>query len=154
MPIYMQVEGVKGDCTTAGFMGWFELGSAMLGVTTRRNAVGTVGRGGGNPGVSEINVTTALGSGAARLFELSLKGPGKKVVIAFVDKDGRTYLKITMEDTLISSFQVGGSGGGSDQPMVSMTLNFAKITYEAMTTEQGKAVLQKSGWDLRTGQSF
>jgi type VI secretion system secreted protein Hcp len=154
MPIYMQVEGVKGDSRAAGFMGSFELMSASLGTT--RNVATNSGSGAvnGRPSVSEISVSTVVGPGAAILANMTATGKSAKMTISFVDNDGHTYLKVILEDALISSFQMGGSAGPRDQPILSMSLNFAKITYERMNVEQGKAVLQRSGFDLRTGKSF
>ena len=40
-------------------------------------------------------------------------------------KGGEAFLKIKLSDILISSFQTGG--GGTDQPMDQVSLNFAKI---------------------------
>jgi type VI secretion system secreted protein Hcp len=40
-------------------------------------------------------------------------------------KGGEAFLKIKLTDILISSFQTGG--GGTDQPMDQVSLNFAKI---------------------------
>src|SRR4030095_15282205 len=39
------------------------------------------------------------------------------------------YMKVTMEDVLISSYQVGGSANSDVVPMDQVTLNFAKLEF-------------------------
>ena len=45
-------------------------------------------------------------------------------------KDQQEFLKVTMSDILVSSFQTGGSGGGDIIPTDQISLNFAKIEIE------------------------
>ena len=41
------------------------------------------------------------------------------------------FLKIKLEDVLISSYQLAGaSGGGDDRPTESLSLNFTKIEFD------------------------
>ena len=65
------------------------------------------------------------------LFKESLHGKGKLIVIAFVKEDGTTYMKLVLQNTLISSYSVSGHGGDTHSgPMESFSLNFSNITYE------------------------
>jgi len=45
-------------------------------------------------------------------------------------KDQQEFLKITMSDVLVSSFQTGGSGSSDIVPTDQISLNFAKIEFE------------------------
>ena len=45
------------------------------------------------------------------LFKEPLHGKGKLIVIAFVKEDGTTYMKLVLQNTLISSYSVSGHGG-------------------------------------------
>ena len=52
-------------------------------------------------------------------------------MIAFVKQDGTSYLKIVLQNTLITSYSVSGHGGDPQaRPTESLSLNFTKITYE------------------------
>jgi len=141
MPIYMGVfekpnvldKGFKGDVKTKGYEGWIELQSAQLGIT--RNITTTTGRGsnreGAAPAVQDIVVTKLQDSVSTALFREALNGTGKLMVIAFVKDDGTAYLKIVLQNTLISSYSVSGHGGDNHAgPMESLSLTFTKVTYE------------------------
>jgi type VI protein secretion system component Hcp len=63
-----------------------------------------------------------------------MTGVGKLVVIVFV-KDGTAYMTLVLQNTLIGSYSLSGSGGdGSTSPMESLSLNFAKITFDTSST--------------------
>jgi type VI secretion system secreted protein Hcp len=64
--------------------------------------------------------------------------------------DQKEYLKITLEDVMVSSYSTSGAGGG-ESPTESISLAFGKITFEyfeqdnkGTTTSSGKA-----GWDVK-----
>jgi type VI secretion system secreted protein Hcp len=52
-----------------------------------------------------------------------------KSVEATIDlvSEGSVYLRVTMKGTLISSYQISGSG---DKPTESLTLNFTEVVFE------------------------
>ncbi len=143
MPIYMGVfekpnvldKRFRGEVKAKGYEGWIELQSAQLGVTRPiGNATGRgSGREGTSPAVQEIVVTKLHDSASTAIFQEALQGHGKLIVIAFVKEDGTAYLKVVLQNTLISSYSVSGHGGGSQgQPMESLTLNFTKVTFESL----------------------
>ena len=128
MPIYMKYEGVNGDMT-GKYRGWIELESVQLGVI-RANSSTDRERKPEQPRVSEIVITKLQDIASSALFRESLNGKGKKVIIDFVRaEDDTQYLRIELENVLISSFSVSGHGGPGSSPMESLSLNFAKITY-------------------------
>src|SRR3546814_1745445 len=60
----------------------------------------------------------------------------KEVVLTCRKASGKggqvEYLKVTMNDVMVSSYQTGGSSGASSIPMDQFSLNFVKIKYEYM----------------------
>ena len=160
MPIYMKIDGVDGSVTAAGHEKWIELDSAQLGVN--RHVTSPTGRGANReaavPAVSEIVVTKNLDCASTTLFKLSLWGEGKKTTIDFckTDKDQfEKYLSVELENTLISSYSVSGTGGDSNErPMEALALNFTKITYSttAMDPANKTAKPDRGMWDLGQGK--
>jgi len=141
MPIYMGIfekpnmldKSFRGGVKAKGYEGWIELQSAQLGV--HRNITSSTGRGTNReasaPGTQEIVITKLQDSVSTALFRGALDGSGKLIVIAFVKEDGTNYMKIVMQNTLISSYNVSGHGGIADTtPTESLSLNFTKITFE------------------------
>jgi type VI secretion system secreted protein Hcp len=76
----------------------------------------------------------------------------KKAVLACrkAGKDQQEYVKITMGDLLVSSFQTGGSAG-EVIPVDQISLNFSKIEYEykEQKAEGGLGSTVQAGWDLK-----
>jgi type VI secretion system secreted protein Hcp len=74
----------------------------------------------------------------------------------FMQTDGQdadqVYLKITLEDPIVSSFTTSSGGG---RPMETFTLNFVKIKME-YTQFSGESKKQASpkGWDLMAGKAW
>ena len=143
MPIYMGIfekpnvldKSFKGEVKAKGYEGWIELESAQIG--TSRHITSPTGRGsnreGSTPSIQEIVVTKYHDSASTALFREALNGHGKLIVIAFVKGDESVYLRIVLQDTLISSYSMSGHGGAShDRPMESLSLNFTKVTYETL----------------------
>jgi type VI secretion system secreted protein Hcp len=66
-------------------------------------------------------------------------------------KDQQEYLKVTMSDLLVSSYQTGGSQNGSLLPMDQISLNFAKIEVEYKTQKADGSLggSVKAGYDLK-----
>jgi len=141
MPIYMKIEGIKGNVTAAGHEGWIELMSAQLGVQRRVNTTGqSSNREASTPSVSEIVITKEVDNASTDLFRMSFVGEGKKVTIDFVSSDQTVpYLSIELENTLITNYSVSGHGGaGRDAPMESLSLNFTKVSYTTKVTTPPK----------------
>jgi type VI secretion system secreted protein Hcp len=161
MPIYMQfgedAEQIRGNVGAGPHAGWIELNSCQIGVN--RHVTNPTGRGtnreGSAPSVSEIVITKKTDASSSGLFRESLNGTGKKVIIDFV-KEGEIepYLSLTLEDTLISSYNVSGSGGGNKSaPMESLSLNFTKISYTSKptsTTADPQTTQEKMKWSMAT----
>ena len=128
----MRLDDIKGKVTKGGFYQWIELTSFRWGlgrsITDPTSGPGTR-LGSEQPEVSEIVVTKLLGSSSANLFN-SLFGKPSPATIAFTKQDAgmeRTYLRIDLQDVLISGYSV--SGGGA-QPSESLSLNFTDIKYQ------------------------
>jgi type VI secretion system secreted protein Hcp len=158
MPIYMQFEGVKGPIQRKGFEGGLiELESAQLG--THRHITNATGQGANReanvPSTSEITITKLQDSASTALFRESLGGTGRKVTILFVKEDGTIYMKLTLENTMISSYNLSGHGGGtSGKPLESLNLNFTSIEYERGTEDLHRTQKQqpdRAVWDLAQG---
>jgi len=156
MPIYMNIDGVAGSVTAAGYDKWIELQSCQLGTSRRvTNATGRgVNREASAPAVSEIVVTKDVDSASTGLYRLSLWGEGKKVKIDFckTDKDKfEPYLQLELENTLVSNYSVSGHGGvGHSQPMETVSLNTTKITYTTvhMDPQNKTGKPDRASWDL------
>ncbi len=66
-------------------------------------------------------------------------------------KDQQEYLKITMSDVLISSYQASGSSDANQLPVESVALNFSKIKteYKPQKADGTLDAAVSAGWDLK-----
>jgi hypothetical protein len=88
------------------------------------------GGGTGQTGPGTITITKAEDKSSPQLLKLSLQGKSfKQATITLVKKTGGTqpYLVITLNNTFLSSYQVGSSKGGL-RPQETLTLSYAKIS--------------------------
>lgn len=86
--------------------------------------------GGGKVSIKEFTITRKLDKSSPMLFKACASGKHfPKVTIVARKTGGKQYLKITLSDVLISSYQSGGHGG-QETPSESITLNYTKQQVE------------------------
>ncbi len=125
MPIYMKIEGIKGE-SKAPRDGWIELQSCQIG--SGRGTGGSRGDGNTYSATNEVVITKNHDSASASIFNEAIQGSGKKVVIEFTNDDNSVYLAVELENALVSSYSISGSG---DKPVESLSLNATKISYSS-----------------------
>lgn len=156
MPIYMKIEGIKGQVMTKGFEETIALTSVSHGLTREIKSFTGTSREVASPTLSEMAVTKVHDSSSVALFRNSLLGdPFPKVEIFFCrDKGGgevEAFLTVTLEQVLITSYSLSGASEG-DAPMESLTLNFLKITFAGTWrgADYGAGGEDEFGYDMQT----
>ena len=153
-------EGIAGDVTAEGHIGWIEVNSFSWGVGRGVTSPlgGSADREASAPSVSEITVTKVSDKSTANIIREALWGEGKKVKIDFckTDKDKfEPFMQIELENALISSYNCAGHGGpSSSRPVEHLSLNFTRITYNVIhmdpSNKGGK--VNRGMWDLEKGK--
>ncbi len=117
---------------------------------------GTGGQGGGSGAgkvqIQDLTLTKYIDKATPALFQKCCTGDHIDTVLLTVRKAGGKpleYLKITMEQVLVSSVTTGGSGG-QDRLTENITLNFSKVKmeYTPQTAKAGAAPSVSAGWDI------
>ena len=88
-------------------------------------------QGGGGAVFKELTLTKILSNSSKKLFEHCAAGTHFKEVVIHISRKGngkQDYLKITMSDVLVSSYQVGGA----DVPTETISLTYARIDYSIL----------------------
>lgn len=127
---FLKIEGVDSESTDDKHKGEMELESYSWGETQS----GTSGRGGG-AGAGKVqpqdfHFVKRVDKSSPVLFIGCAIGQHYKSAILTARKAGggqQDYFKITMEDVLISSYQLGGSAHSDVVPTDQVSLNFAKL---------------------------
>jgi type VI secretion system secreted protein Hcp len=110
------------------------------------------GGGAGKVNVQDLSFTKYVDASSTALVVSACKGTHIKEAKLTVRKAGDTpleYIKITLEDCLVSSLSTGGSGG-EDRLTENVTLNFAKfkVEYTSQAKTGGKAATTTAAWDI------
>jgi type VI secretion system secreted protein Hcp len=131
MAIYMKIDGIDGQVTTAGHVKWIELHSAQYNVSRAvHTGAGGANREGSHPTINDITISKVFDVASTHLYREAVAGSfDKKVKIAFTaTTKGKTetYLELELTDCGISSYSLSSGG---DQPTEGMSLNFTKIMY-------------------------
>ncbi|HEX7582856.1 MAG TPA: type VI secretion system tube protein Hcp [Gaiellaceae bacterium] len=135
MPIYLKIDGIDGEVTAAGFEKTIEVLSFSWGVT-QSSSRGTGGGGGaGKASFQDIHFVQSTQSSSPLLLKAVATGQHiKNVLMTFIKGEsnkGGGFLKIKLEDVLVSSYQAGGAeGSNTDTPSEEVSLNFAKIEFD------------------------
>lgn len=133
MPIYMKYGDIKGEVLEAGHKEWILIESMSIPVfrSIPQHAKGHE-RSRGSSSAGDVPMMRHLDKASPKVFENCCKGePCKKVELHFtstVKGKEEPFLKIELENVLISSYAMSHSSGG-DRPMESLSLNYTKVSY-------------------------
>jgi type VI secretion system secreted protein Hcp len=154
--IFLELEGIKGESQDGKKKGQIEIESCSFGCSQAGSFA--VGSGGGVGKVTFQDVYFTARVSIADPLLINACASGKhipKAVVTFrkAGGDQEEYAIITLSDVLVSSYQLGGSGGAG-LPTSSFALNFSKIQVKVAPQEAkgnlGGAV--NGGWDLKANK--
>jgi type VI secretion system secreted protein Hcp len=127
---FIKIDDVKGESQDHKHKEEIEMESWSWGVTQ----AGTAGHGGGGGAgkavPQDFHFTKKHDKASPVLFISCATGKHFKTAVLTARKAGegqQEYLKITMEDVMVSSYQVGGAGSSGVVPTDQIGLNFGKI---------------------------
>jgi len=127
---FLKIAGVDGESTDDKHKGEIELESFSWGATQSGTAGHGAGGGAGKVQPQDFHFVKKLDKASSRLFIACATGEHFKSAILTARKAGggqQEYMKVTMEECLVSSYQVGGSANGDIVPTDQVSLNFAKM---------------------------
>ena len=127
---FLKIDGVPAESTDKAHAGEIELESFSWGETQSGTAGSGGGAGAGKVQPQDFHFVKRLDKASPVLLIGCATGQHFKSVILTARKAGggqQDYLKVTMEDVLISSYQVGGSAHSDVVPMDQVSMNFAKL---------------------------
>ena len=117
--------------------------------------IGT-GGGAGKVNVQDLSITKYIDKSSTNLIQCCMSGAHFKEGLLTIRKASGDlkagpleYLKIKMEDCIITSVSTGGSGG-EDKLTENVTINFAKVgvTYVPQDDKGAGLTAKKFGWDI------
>ena len=150
---FLKIDGIQGESRDDRHKDEIDIESFSWGET--QSGTFAVGGGGGSGKVSmqDFHFTMGVNKASPALFLACAQGDHIKNAILTCRKAGKKqqeFMKVTMSDCLVSSFQIGGAGGVV--PTDQISLNFAKIEVEYQEQDAtGKLVGSIKKWfDLKS----
>jgi type VI secretion system secreted protein Hcp len=156
---FLKLEGIKGESTDSKHKGEIEIESYSFGLTNTGSFADAPGAGGGSGKVhfQDMHFSKHVDSSSPLLKLACASGQHIKEALLVCRKAGgdqQEYLKVKLNDCLVSSYQIGGHGGDNLIPTDQFSINFAKCNVEYMPQDAsgkvGNAV--RAGWDLKANK--
>jgi type VI secretion system secreted protein Hcp len=155
---FLKLDGVEGESHDSKHKGSIDLESWSWGESQSGSHSGGGGGGAGKVSMQDFHFVMKINKSSPKLLLACASGEHIKKATLTCRKAGKEqqeFLKITMTDLLVSSFQTGGSGHGDIVPTDQISLNYSKIEYE-YKAQKADGTLDgaiKAGWDLKTNKS-
>lgn len=153
--MFLKIKDIKGESIDKAFKGEIDILSWSWGMS---NAGTTHMGGGGGTGkvqVQDISIMKYVDASSNALISHCCDGTHIPTVELVCRKAGGKeplpYIKIELEEVLVSSFQLSGSSGGDDRLTESISFNFRKFkyTYQQQKKEGGAEGGEKvAEWDI------
>ena len=130
--MFLKIEGVDGESTDSSHKGEIDILAWSWGLSQSGTTHMGGGGGAGKVNVQDISVTKWIDKASPNLMKYCCNGKHFKEALLTVRKAGEKpleYIKIKLNDLIISSVSTGGSGG-EDRLTENVTLNFGKVGFE------------------------
>ncbi len=151
---FLKIDGIEGESADHKHKAEIDLDSWSWGEHNSGNMAVGGGGGAGKVSMQDFHFVMRANKATPKLMLACAGGDHIKSAILTcrkAGKDQQEFLKITMSDLMVSSYQSGGSAHGDVIPLDQVSLNFSKIEYEYKEQKAdgtlGGAV--KAGWDLK-----
>jgi len=154
---FLKITDVKGESTDSKHSGEIELESWSLGASNSASFSSGGGGGSGKVSLQDLHFVKKYDQGSVPLFVGCATGKHFASAVMVCRKAGgnqEEFLKVTMTDVLVSSYQSGGSGGSDILPMDQISLAFSKIefAYKAQKADGSLGGEAIGGWDVKTNK--
>lgn len=157
--MFLKLDGIKGESKADGHKDEIDVLSYSWGLTQTGTMAFGGGAGAGKVQFQDFHFTKKTDKSSPLLFLGCATGEHIKSGIITVRKAGAEqksdadFLKITLSDCLVSSYQNSGSSGG-DVPTDSFSLNYAKIefTYMRQDPDGSAGETTTRSWDLKANK--
>jgi len=155
--MFLKLDGIKGESQDHKHAGEIHIESWSWGMS-QTGAHGTGGGGGaGKVSVHDISITKFVDKASAALMLHCCSGkhiPNGLVTVRKAGDKPLEYLKMKLQDILISGVQNAGHGG--DLLTENVTLNFAKfhVEYTEQKADGSGSPGGEMGWDVKANVKF
>src|ERR1700737_168589 len=154
---FLKIEGIEGESADHKHKGEIDVESWSWGEAQTGTHVHGGGGGAGKVAMQDFHFVMKVNKASPKLFLACADGEHIKKGVLTCRKAGKEqqeFLKVTLSDLLVSSYQTGGSGHADIVPTDQISLNYSKIEFEYKEQKPdgtlGGAV--KAGWDVKANK--
>jgi type VI secretion system secreted protein Hcp len=154
---FLKIDGIEGESKDTKQKGSIDINAWSWGEAQTGTSGSGGGSGAGKVAMQDAHFSMSVSKASPKLMLACAGGDHIKQAVLTcrkAGKDQQEYIKYTFSDVLVSSFQTGGTSGGS-VPTETFTLNFSKIEYE-YKEQQHDGTLGgriKAGWDVKANKA-
>jgi type VI secretion system secreted protein Hcp len=154
---FLKIDGIEGESQDAKHKGEIDVESWSFGATNSGTMAFGGGGGAGKVAMQDFHFVMKHNKASPKLMLACASGEHIKKAVLTCRKAGKEqqeFLKVTLSDIIVSSFQTGGSASSEVIPMDQIALNFAKIEkeYKEQKADGSLGGAVKAGWDLKQNQ--
>lgn len=155
---FLKIDGVDGESTDSKHKGEIDVFSWSWGAVQGGSHAGGGGGGVGKVSMQDFHFVMSSNKASPKLMLACANGqhfPKALLTCRKAGKDQQEYLKVTLSDLLVSSYQTGGSQNGGSLPTDQISLNFAKIEleYKEQKPDGSLGGSVKAGYDLKQNKA-
>ena len=154
---FLKLEGIDGESTDHKHKGEIQIESWSWGETNSGTHGSGGGGGAGKVQMQDVHFTSKINKSSPILALRCASGEHiKKATLTCrkAGKDQQEFLKLSFEDLIISSFQVGGSGHSDVIPVEQVSFNFAtiEVEYKEQKADGTLGAATKGDWNVTTNK--
>jgi type VI secretion system secreted protein Hcp len=154
---FLKIDGIEGESEDHKHKNEIILESWSWGETNAGTGHAGGGHGGGKVQMQDFHFVMKHNKASPKLMLACATGEHlKKSVLTCrkAGKDQQEYLVVTLTDSLVSSYQTGGSAHGEVVPTDQISMNFAKIEwdYKMQKPDGSLGAGAKAGWDVKANK--
>jgi type VI secretion system secreted protein Hcp len=149
---FLKIEGIEGESQAKGHEKEIDIESFSWGVSQQGTSGVGGGSGAGRSVAQDFHFVKKSDKASANLMLACATGKHLKLAVLTARKAGGKqddYLIFKLEDGLVSTYQIGGSGGSDIVPMEQLSINFSKvkITYKVQKADGSLGGPVDGGYD-------
>ena len=143
---FLNIEGIQGEATDQNHLGWIEISSFSWGVSNPGSNSAGGGGGSGKSSFQDLHCESRTSKASPNLMLACAIGKHIGSAVLSVSNPAAPtgsvseFMKLTLEDCLISSYQNAGAEQGDDRPLDAFSLNFVKIDFMFTVPTTGEVV--------------
>ena len=148
--IFLKIDGIPGESADGKHKDEIDILAWSFGAANAGSMAHGGGGGSGKANFQDLHVTKRVDKASPKLLEACAKGDHIKKLVLVARKQGgeqMEYMKLTMSDVLISSFQQGGSEEVTEQ--VGFNFSHIEYTYTAQNASGAGAGVTAMKWNVK-----